>query len=87
MEFGAVGTSTIGVTKSTTGKYGYDVKVAFIGHDLRTMRNVAANVCKIQRLLEEAVNAPMEPTKETADFLKSLGTKIVEAEKKQDEKK
>jgi hypothetical protein len=69
----SAGNSKMSLTKSTTGKYGFDISLVFVGNNMRIIKRMIDNICKARLLLEEAICAPVIPTEETVKLLEKLG--------------
>ncbi len=72
------GASSVAISKTTKG-YNFDIKLYFVGRDMKTLKHVIENVAKGARILEVALGEMVVPTEEMSAYMRRLEQAMDEA--------
>lgn len=68
----AGGNSSLEVNRTAKGDYTWALKLYFMGHDMRSIKNVIENVAKTRNILETVLGQKVIPTEEMSSYMERL---------------
>lgn len=66
------GNSSLEVNRTSKGDYTWSLKLYFIGHDMRSIKNVLENIAKTRNLIEVVLGQKSVTTEEMSGYMKRL---------------
>lgn len=68
----AGGNSSIEVNRTAKGDYTWSLKLYFLGHDMRMIKQMISNIIKAREILETQLGQKIIPTEEMSTYNKKL---------------
>lgn len=72
----AGGNSSLTVSRNAKGDYVWEMKLYFLGNDMRTIRQMLIKIGKSRRILEDLLGQKIVPTESMSAYLRSLRAEI-----------
>jgi len=64
--------SSIDINRNSKGEYTWGIKLYFLGHDMRIIKQVITNIIKAKSILEAQLGQKVIPTEEMSEYEKEL---------------
>lgn len=70
------GNSSLSLARTSKGEFTWEMKLYFLGNDMRSIKQVLANILKTKAILEVALDQEVMPTEKMSRYMQKLRIQV-----------